>query len=136
MVRRNHELSQRNTIQRLKVIRPGSTKAGQQKVREHGSGALRKWQTKLRKWCKLGKEKKRKIRKEKRTNGKWGNENEMKGKRRGRGKEKERRRGQNILKNYRVTMKIVNTKYGIVNRNTFWGNVICWPKWKYKKEEF
>ena len=39
----------------------------------------------------------------------------MKGKRRGRGKEKERRRGQNILKTYRVTMKIVNRKYGIVN---------------------
>ena len=26
-------------------------------------------------------------------------------------KEKERRGGQNILKNYRVTMKIVNTKF-------------------------
>ena len=39
----------------------------------------------------------------------------MKGKGRGRGKEKERRREQNILKNYKVTMKIVNTKYGIVN---------------------
>ena len=35
--------------------------AGQQKLGEHGSGALRKWQTKLRKWCKLGeKNKKRK----------------------------------------------------------------------------
>ena len=83
--------------------------AGQQKVREHGSGALRKWQTKLRKWCKLGKEKKRKIWKEKRTNGKWGKK--MKGKRRGRGKEKDKWRGQNILKNYRVTILI----YGILN---------------------
>ena len=41
----------------------------------------------------------------------------MKGKRRERGKEKERR-GQNILKNYRVTMKIINTKYGILNYYT------------------
>ena len=47
------------------------------------------------------------------TNGKWGKR--MKGKRIGRGKEKERRRGQNILKSYRVIMSIVNTKYGIVN---------------------
>ena len=39
----------------------------------------------------------------------------MKGKRIGRGKEKERQRGQNILKNYRVIMSIVNTKYGNVN---------------------
>ena len=39
----------------------------------------------------------------------------MKGKRIGRGKEKGRRLGQNILKNYRVTMKIVNTKKGIAN---------------------
>ena len=39
----------------------------------------------------------------------------MKGKRIGRGKEKETRRGQNTLKDYRVTMKIVSTKYGIVN---------------------
>ena len=30
----------------------------------------------------------------------------MKGKRRGRGKEKEGQQGQNILKNYRVTIKI------------------------------
>ena len=37
-------------------------------------------------------------------------------KRIGRGKEKERRQLQNILKNYRVTMKIVNTKFGIVNQ--------------------
>ena len=42
----------------------------------------------------------------------------IKGKRRGRGKEKERRREHNILKNYRVTMKIVNMNYGIVNQNT------------------
>ena len=33
---------------------------GQQKVQEHGSGALRKWQIKLRKWCKLKKKKKKK----------------------------------------------------------------------------
>ena len=39
----------------------------------------------------------------------------MKEKRTGRGKEKGRQRGRNILKNYRVNMKIVNTKYGIVN---------------------
>ena len=39
----------------------------------------------------------------------------IKGKGRGRGKEMERQRGQNILKTYRVTMKIVNTKYRIVN---------------------
>ena len=72
--------------------------SGQQKVREHGSAALRKWQTKLRKWCKLAiKKKKRKRRKEKkRTKGKWGKQ--RKGKRRGRGKEKERRRGLDILK--------------------------------------
>ena len=44
-------------------------------------------------------------------NGKWGKQ--MKGKIRGRGEEKEWRREQNILKNYRVTVKIVNTKYGI-----------------------
>ena len=65
--------------------------AGQQKVREHGSGALRKWQTKLRKWCKLRKRKKKG--KAKRGKGKW--RKERKGKRRGRGKEKERRRGLN-----------------------------------------
>ena len=40
--------------------------------------------------------KKRKIRKEKKANVKWGEK--MKVKRIGRGKEKERRRGQNILK--------------------------------------
>ena len=76
------------------VSRVGSE---QQKVREHGSGALRKWQAKLRKWCKLGKEKieENKERKNK-TNGKWGKK--MKGKRIGRGKEKERRRGQDIVK--------------------------------------
>ena len=49
----------------------------------------------------------------------------MKGKRIGRGKEKERRRGQNILKNYRVTMDFVNTKYGIVNLKNCEENVIC-----------
>ena len=38
-------------------------------------------------------------------------EKKTKGKRRGRGKEKERRLEQNILKNYKVTIKIVNTKY-------------------------
>ena len=72
-------------------------KSEQQKVREHGSGALRKWQAKLRKWCKLGKEKieENKERKNK-ANGKWGKK--MKGKRIGRGKEKERRRGQDIVK--------------------------------------
>ncbi len=68
--------------------------SGQQKVREHGSGALRKWQTKLRKWCKLGKKKSRKGKKK----GQKGNkEKKRKGKRRGRGKEKERWRGLNIL---------------------------------------
>ena len=39
--------------------------AGQQKVREHGSGALRKWQTKLRKWYKVGKRKKKENKKRK-----------------------------------------------------------------------
>ena len=59
---------------------------GQQKVREQGSGALIKWQTKLRKRCKLGKRnRKRKIRKEKGERGK-----KRKGKRRGRGKEKDK----------------------------------------------
>ena len=38
-------------------------------MREHGSGALRKWQTKLRKWCKLGKEKKEENRERKKD--KW-----------------------------------------------------------------
>ena len=70
--------------------------------------------------------KKRKIRKEKMANGKWGKK--MKGKRIESGKEKERRREQNILKNYRVTMKIVNTKYRIVNLKNCEENVICWKK--------
>ena len=43
---------------------------GQQKVREHGSGALRKWQTKVRKWCKLGKGKKKEENKERKRD-KW-----------------------------------------------------------------
>ena len=46
--------------------------SGQQKVRERGSDALRKWQTKLRKWCKLGKRKKKEENKEKK--GQMGNE--------------------------------------------------------------
>ena len=49
----------------------------------------------------------------------------MKGKRIGSGKEKERRRGQNILKISRVTMKIVNTKYGIVNLKNCEEKVTC-----------
>ena len=61
-----------------------------------------------------GEKRKREENKErKQANGKWGKK--MKGKRIGRGKEKERRRGQDILKNYRVTMKIVNRKFVIVN---------------------
>ena len=32
----------------ISIIGKGIAYAGQQKVREHGSGALRKWQTKLR----------------------------------------------------------------------------------------
>ena len=65
-------------------------------------------------------------------------EKKMKGKRRGRGKETERWRGQNILKTCGVTMKIVNTKHGIVNLKKKYceENIICWQKWKYKKEEF
>ena len=47
-------------------------KPGQQKVREHGSGALRKWQTKLRKWRNLGKEKKEENKERKK--GQMGNE--------------------------------------------------------------
>ena len=69
---------------------------------------------KIEEMMQMGKrEKERKIRKGKQANGKWGKK--MKGKRIGRGKEKERRRGQDILKNYRVTMKIVNRKFVIVN---------------------
>ena len=49
----------------------------------------------------------------KKANGIWGKK--MKGKRIGTGKEKETQGGQNILKDYRVTMKIVNAKYGIIN---------------------
>ena len=82
---------------------------GQQKVREHGSGALRKWQTKLRKWCKLGKGKKKRKVREKETNGKW---EKRRKKKEEEGKKRKRQRGQNY---YRVTIKIVNTKYGIVN---------------------
>ena len=52
--------------------------------------------------------KEKKTRKEKRQNG--NEEKKRKGKTRGRGKEKERRRGQNIFKNYRVTMKVQNHK--------------------------
>ena len=55
-------------------------------------------------------------------------EKRWKEKRLGNGKEKERRQGQNILKNYRVPMKIVNTKYGIVNLKNCEENVICWQK--------
>ena len=40
---------------------------------------------------------------------------EMRKKGKKRKRERKERRGQNILKNYRVTMKIVNTKYGILN---------------------
>ena len=74
---------------------------GQQKVREHGSGALRKWQTKLRKWCQFGKKNKKTKRKTRKEN-KWEmrRKNERKKKR---GKEKERRRGQNIL----IFLKII-----------------------------
>ena len=71
--------------------------AGQQKVREHGSGALRKWQTKLRKWCKLGKKKKTEENKERKREQRGKREKEER-KRRGIGKEKERRRGQSIFK--------------------------------------
>ena len=64
---------------------------GQQKVREHGSGALRKWQTNLRKWCLWGKKKKKeenteRKKKEERKNGK---SKKRKGKGRGREKGKE-----------------------------------------------
>ena len=69
---------------------------GQQKVREHGSGALRKWQTKMWKWCKLGKRKKKKHKKHKK--GQKGNEEKWKEKEEE--KEKERRRG---LSNYEAT---------------------------------
>ena len=51
--------------------------------------------------------KEKKNKKRKRTKGKWGKKRE--GKRKRRGKEKERRWGLNILKNYRVTMKIRNS---------------------------
>ena len=71
------------------------------------------------------KKKKRKIRKEKTANGKWGKKMKWKI---GRRKEKERRQGQNILKDYRVTMKVANTKYGIVNFKKCEENVICWQK--------
>ena len=65
-------------------------------------------------------------------------EKKMKGKRIGRGKEKERRRGQHILKNYSVTMKIINRKYIIV---IFFLNVrkmlfVDKNEIMYKKEEF
>ena len=62
-----------------------SWEPGQQKVREHGSGALRKWQTKLRKWCKLGKKEKEKEKKKKEKRQK-GNEETI-------GKEKEEGEG-------------------------------------------
>ena len=65
-------------------------------------------------WEKEKKKKKEENKeRKKKTNGKWGKR--MKGKREGRGKEMERRQRQNVLKSYRVNMKIFNTKYGIVN---------------------
>ena len=53
--------------------------------------------------------------------GQKGNEEKGKGKIRERGKEKERQGGQNILKNYRVTMKILNRKAKSIVRKMFVG---------------
>ena len=78
---------------------------GQQKVWEHGNGALRKWQTKLRKWCKLGK----KENKKKKKGGNNGNE-EKRGREKEEAEEKRKMKGLNIHKNYKVTMKIRNCK--------------------------
>ena len=58
----------------------------------------------------------------KRQKGQKRNEEKRKGKERGRGKEKEIRQGLNILKNYRVTMKIRNRK---AKKKHFEENVIC-----------
>ena len=65
-------------------------KAGQQKVREHGSNTLRKWQTKLRNDVNWGKERKKENKKRKKRD-KREMRKKKKGKRRGRGNEKERR---------------------------------------------
>ena len=83
--------------------------AGQQKVREHGSGALRKmadqnWGNDAN-WKKKNKEENKERKKDK-----W----EMR-KKRWKEKEEEEGKKQNILKTCGVTMKIVNTKHGIVN---------------------
>ena len=66
---------------------------GQQKVREHGSDAPRKWQTKMRKWCKLGKRGKKKEKEKENKEKKRQKENEEKLKEKEEEKENERRRG-------------------------------------------
>ena len=71
------------------------------------------------------KQKKLKIRKDKRIKREMKKKEE--GKKRGRGKEKERRQGLNILKNYRVTMKIRNSKAK---------NILRKMLKNHKKEEF
>ena len=87
-------------------------------MREHGSDALRKWQTKLRKWCKLGK----KRRKERGNEQKRGKKEEEEGKKR----EGKRRRGKKDRRQRKICVRIIeySLRYGIFKKPCE-ENVIC-----------